>query len=516
MLSRESDSTWCDINRRPITSRSGAYPVKQNDFISQKYLEDLADQTKTDVTMPPDLLGHDGIVTSIFQAAAALPAGSVVAVHAPWGRGKSDVLLRTALLTWETSLQAEQKGFKSTFARALWINPWQYQTPDMLTPLVSALIERIRKNDLIQDKAAVKATAKKILRSGIKFGLGVAKNLAPLPYLVEAAAGPLDELFEELWGEDDASEPTDPVFALGEAFRELVEQALNEQGEATPQKLLICIDDLDRCLPDRQIALIQAIKFLLASGAPATFVIALDPRLTANALVAHYEISAVDANGYLDKMFDLRLYLTPPGPSETRQLIKSLLDRPIKLNGGETYPLTLLAEALQLTAGSATSVEELSDALLRTMIAADSNNPRFIRRLMDKLLVFTVAAGASGKKIEISSGGTSSEKVVWLCIWLIICERWPEVRTALKIDEYTTITNQLNLYNDYSATLAQDKASIADRTRTTIVKNGLPDPVDDPGFHSFIERLSKHHNIISAHFQDMVRVVDPLLLSFGV
>jgi hypothetical protein len=89
----------------------------------------------------------------------------------------------------------------------------------------------------------------------------------------------LDDLIEELFegAEGRVGVDLDPVEAMAGRFRELVDEylALLDRKGA----LFVCIDDVDRCLPDHQIAMLEAIHFLTAAGARAYFLVALDPRL---------------------------------------------------------------------------------------------------------------------------------------------------------------------------------------------------------------------------------------------
>jgi hypothetical protein len=83
-----------------------------------------------------DSLAHDQIASALIRHLKILPRGSVIAVQGSWGRGKTDILTRLDLL-----LTAGSK--EGSAVRPVWINPWQYGVPDLLTPLVLELIERV-------------------------------------------------------------------------------------------------------------------------------------------------------------------------------------------------------------------------------------------------------------------------------------------------------------------------------------------------------------------------------------
>src|ERR1035438_8226750 len=105
------------------------------DFISQGFFE-------TGGVLPEDALGHDALALRILDRVRSMDPGSGIAIQASWGHGKTDVLARMAASTYGL----DQKLDASRIApKALWLNPWQYDDPNLLTPLVIALLGRIPK-----------------------------------------------------------------------------------------------------------------------------------------------------------------------------------------------------------------------------------------------------------------------------------------------------------------------------------------------------------------------------------
>jgi hypothetical protein len=91
---------------------------------------------------------------------------------------------------------------------------------------------------------------------------------------MDAAQEPIDQLIDRAL-EGDNRRPdadADPVHEMAVRFRELVDVVLSQpdssRDSATGQPgkpLLICIGDLDRCLPDHQIAMLEAMHFLTSA-----------------------------------------------------------------------------------------------------------------------------------------------------------------------------------------------------------------------------------------------------------
>ena len=97
-----------------------------------------------------DGLGHEELAKRILQVVFQLPLGSVIAIEGSWGRGKTDVLSRIASLTYEEEkLSRIQTAKRKIRPNAIWLNPWKYSNPDLLTPLMYELYGRLPKETVL-------------------------------------------------------------------------------------------------------------------------------------------------------------------------------------------------------------------------------------------------------------------------------------------------------------------------------------------------------------------------------
>lgn len=388
-----------------------------NDFVSQGTLD-------TGLVLPPDALGHEPLAKAIIHKAVHLPPGSVIAVQGSWGRGKTDVLARVALAVRDPKAH---KLPSDVACEVLWINPWQYGTPDLLTPLVIGLLQRIPRERRSGDKALRKA-AETIIRAGINFGLKLGALAIPAAPLLELAADPLDRLIGGLFEAVNQQQPaealpdSDPVAVMGERFKVLVEGLVSSKRMAAGARVIVCVDDLDRCLPDRQVALLEAIRFLISSDAPATFLIALDPTLARQAILTHYKTEAFDPDRYLDKMFHLRVNLPAIG-TQVQELVKRHLAREVRAFGDRLQ----LGQLVQHLFGSDGAPKRLSDAAARALCVPDLSSPRVLTRIFDRLYLLALTAEVKGR-LPLQS----EDDYVLLLLWLGLVERWPDVRFALQ------------------------------------------------------------------------------------
>ena len=156
------------------------------DFVSQATLD-------AGLTLVPDALGHDQTALAILQKTVFLEPGSVIAIQGSWGRGKTDVLMRIAALVRDPAKAAIPDGL---IADALWINPWQYGTPDLLTPLVLAMLDRVPEEPRRNDKR-LRKLAEALLRAGVNFGLKAVGRSVPI---LSLAADPVEKMSAGLVG----------------------------------------------------------------------------------------------------------------------------------------------------------------------------------------------------------------------------------------------------------------------------------------------------------------------------
>ncbi|MFT5684424.1 MAG: hypothetical protein ACI8RZ_005365 [Myxococcota bacterium] len=372
--------------------------------------------------LPEDALAHSAIAGRLLSQAGRLPAGSVIALQGSWGRGKTDVIARLA-----------QRAEAAPEWAWLWINPWQYGDANLLTPLVLELLSMIPEEKRTSRPALVKA-ARTVLLAGLSFGMKATSRLVPGASLLADAAGPAASLLSGLFTAKDINDArsrpeADPIATMSVQFKVLVEAVLETKPEL--ERLVVCVDDLDRCLPDRQVALLQALRFLLSSSAEVRFAVAIDPVLARQALRVHYNEAHFDPDLYLDKMFDLRVNLPAVGDADVGALIRSHLSRAV--------PEGVLSAVLGEKLGAAWP-EHLIEQAPRALCIPNLRNPRLVRRVVDRLYLLLTTPGVAPLRLGVPLDAR------WLLIWLVIAERWPELRQALQSDRAAFQRNLARLH----------------------------------------------------------------------
>jgi WD40 repeat protein len=133
---------------------------------------------------------------------------------------------------------------------------------------------------------------------------------------------------------------------LGQVHRDLEQlntdlEQLRQERQATGrpvdpplERIILYIDDLDRCPPDRVVQVLAAVHLMLALPL-FVVIVAVDPRWLLGALHQHYNDMFTDALGpdghpatpldYLDKIFQIPFAVPPMSPAHAARLLTSLV-----------------------------------------------------------------------------------------------------------------------------------------------------------------------------------------------
>jgi KAP-like P-loop domain-containing protein len=169
-------------------------------------------------------------------------------------------------------------------------------------------------------------------------------------------------------------------------------------------RVVILIDDLDRCFPDQAIRLLESIKLVLAQPG-FIFVLGVARRVIEGYLQHRYtaDFGITDFKGqlYLDKIVQLPFHL-PPSTGRMATFSKSLLSgQPSEVIEGLEPVMPVVAEAL-------------------------GGNPRAIIRFINNILIDTAISS------EVTGSDTDELiPVQYFAISRCLENRWPDVFTAL-------------------------------------------------------------------------------------
>lgn len=282
-----------------------------------------------------DLLGfkiHADLIVDVVNDDMVLPV--TIGVFGDWGSGKSSILK----IIEKELIKESEDGFNDG-TLVLYFNGWVFEGyDDAKAALLESIIEKFAKHKTLGNK--VKDETTKLFKS-VKWmrllGLSFKKVVVPaasayltggvslLPYLLNefSQIKPAD-ISEKLQGAEAEGflsgllkKNEEDEMTLVRDFREDFKKMLDK---SEVEKLVVIIDDLDRCTPDRLIENLEAIKLFLNVDKTA-FIIGADPRIVRHAIELRYKTDGIEnssdsesrneriVSDYLEKLIQIPYYL---------------------------------------------------------------------------------------------------------------------------------------------------------------------------------------------------------------
>jgi len=257
-----------------------------------------------------ELLGFDAVVVPVMQAIQAPELDPVtIGIHAPWGGGKSTVL----------GLIAEALDGDARYL-VVRTDPWEFDDQTdvkgtVIAEVLGALDEKFGETAGLKDKT--KALLKRI--SWARVGIALANGALTMQW-------DADKLIDAFTPR--TKETPDSMTGFRAEFASLIEGLEIE-------RVVVLVDDLDRCLPGAVTATLEAIKLFL-SVKKMVFVIAADQDMVRDAIAVSVDSATRGdrfATRYLEKIIQLPVSLPRLAPHEAEAYTALLLARSESPNG---------------------------------------------------------------------------------------------------------------------------------------------------------------------------------------
>lgn len=229
----------------------------------------------------------------------------VIAVDAPWGAGKS-----VFLKCWVGAHTKENEGTATTVYFDAFASDYM---DDPLIALIAAVTHRFEKenaNLTISDRTlsalnSVKKYAPALGRGLLKFGINIATARA-LREIENQEQSLLDDAIKS--GADVITPATDKFWERELGQKQIMENFRHSLTElAADQKLVIVVDELDRCRPDYALNLLEVIKHFF-NVENVHFILGVNLTELENSVRARYG-AGVNAGLYLQKFVTVTMRL---------------------------------------------------------------------------------------------------------------------------------------------------------------------------------------------------------------
>jgi hypothetical protein len=283
----------------------------------------------SDAPADKDLLGYEESVNILSQVIKDVEPPFTIGVFSKWGFGKTTVMT-----------MIKRKLETENVIKTLWFNPWKYNEKELLwKALIGEIYSAITKDDRITLEF-LQRTIEKVTDFG-----------------------------GTLVGKDDLGKKFFDAFRLEPRFLNLLETTTNtliDEFVGKHGKLVMFVDDLDRCLPENAIKVLEAIK-LFFDNSKCVFVIGLDKNTIERGIHVIYDekigMSGID---YLEKIVQLPFNIPTVKDEHIGRFISTLCDGSTK------------------------------EACFEVLREGSGNNPRRIKRFLN---IFGILKELSGAEI---------------------------------------------------------------------------------------------------------------------
>jgi hypothetical protein len=271
----------------------------------------------------PDTLNRKPMATKLSNLVENIDDPLVIALDGGWGSGKS-----VFLKCWV----GEHLKTHPDQATTLYFDAFEHDyLDDPLIALTGALAERLKKPGrhsvaLRKLKTAAFRIAPMVGRIGLAVATAGGTEAANVigDAFIESSAENVRKSAAAYWKREDGRR------AAMEEFRAALTVLTNPDKNGKPQqKLVIVIDELDRCRPDYALQMLEVIKHFFATPG-VHFVLGTNMQELANSVRARYG-AGIDAERYLHKFVQITLPMKPakssPGkPGEASMYFSQIAD----------------------------------------------------------------------------------------------------------------------------------------------------------------------------------------------
>jgi len=337
--------------------------------------DDFADQ---------DLIGHkdycDGLVEMIRTVKSR--GSFTIGVYGQWGSGKTSMLQQIKKALDDTK-SAEQPIV------TVWFNPWQFVAEEhLIIPFFHTLIASLQKE---VEKPKIEIIAKKLsgfiekiahVPLALVYGMEAELKI-PLMKLKMCPSKSMDyqQKKEDAIDAESAKENETAMQAAARCYESTyynLLQTLQDAADNLEVKIVVFIDDLDRCLPEKAVQLLEGLKVLLDLR-NFVFVMGVAQEVIERGIRVRYK----------------ELYLTGQQddlPNIEGQYLDKIVQFPFSLPGADPEDLKqkILAEQLEKLEGAEPFVEMIHEAL--------GSNPRTIKRFINAVSFSLHLAGKKSNK----------------------------------------------------------------------------------------------------------------------
>lgn len=353
----------------------------------------------------------------------ALEKNKMLVLYGDWGSGKTSLMKHIA------------SEINKQIYYPIFFHAWEHEKDENLAlSLCDLLIESANDNsDVIRDFMKGALITLKSFASGITLKTPTFVPGIELEFSGEKVTTTIDKAFKD-------SAPTS-FYQSNEEFKQSfkkVEDLILKKSLA--QKIMIFVDDLDRCEPENVLNLITAIKLFFGYGDKCVFFCGVDKNAVAKAVETKYK-DVVKSEEYMEKVFDIAFNM-PRTYSLKKMLLIYFDEFKLTLNDQrDFFAVDLIEEFFQ---------------------SIGFTNPRHLKKVLNKYEIIKAFASSESipdnikflmpNIIENKNEGSIFETIY--CLYVIVLyefyfEQFEDVENySQKMIKYTGILHETRLKSD--------------------------------------------------------------------
>lgn len=263
-----------------------------------------------------DILNRDEFINRVIQLVNLISSNkgnTTFAIKGTWGCGKTFVL---------EEIERRLSEDSSKKYLVIHYNCWQYDYyEEPLVALVSALLDFLKKTKKVSPKRKEKivALAKQLGKAAFTVGAHIVEYKMGLDFEKEAeAAKDIIDGFDEVTSINEKS--FDSYFDLKDTLEKLKKELAKLSNDKT---IVFCVDELDRCLPEYAIKVLERLHHLTEELPNTITIIAVDKARLENTV--HSIFGKDSATDYLKKFIRFELTLDN-GQKDTQKFFDKFSD----------------------------------------------------------------------------------------------------------------------------------------------------------------------------------------------
>lgn len=254
-------------------------------------------------TLEKNIIGRNTEIINFIRLLDSIKSNFSIAIDNDWGTGKTFFVKKVKMILDaynEHSYDYELSNLERIknvidiknidLHLAVYYNAWE--NDNQKSPLLSLIYEIIKVAKIDTNKTDISINKEKIIKDGLS---AIVKHFSGIDIkeLLKCVETEAKDIFKEIKGQKSTKEQVDNI----------LNNLLLEHGE----RLVIFIDELDRCRPTFAVELLEQIKHYFDND-KITFVFSTNIKQLQYTIKKYYG-EAFEAKRYLDKFFDLTISL---------------------------------------------------------------------------------------------------------------------------------------------------------------------------------------------------------------